>query len=503
MCMCARADRRGRADRGARGKLARALAAALCAALAGCAVGPDFVRPAAPHGTHYVQGGDPRATVSAQGIAQQLTPGVQVAGDWWRLFGNRQLEDIIAEALTANPGLAAAQASLRASEYSLRGGYGIFFPQLTAGAHGARERLTPLSLGERSPASIFNLFTLSASASYALDIFGGERRRLEALGAAVDEQRATERATYITLIANIVNTVIARAAYGAELAATRQLIGLQREQVHLAQVQYRAGTQPYSQALSLQSLLAADEALLPQLEQRLAQADDLLATLIGRAPADWRPPAITLTQLQLPRNLPVSLASDLVRQRPDILLAEAAVHVASANVGVATAALLPSVTLAGDYSANGLETSRLLAGSGRAWSFGADVTAPLFEGGTLWYGRKAAVETYRQTAALYRQTVLGAFEQVADVLRALGHDAQALRAEDEALRSARQALHLVQVNYAAGLVTYLDVLNADTQYHQALINDIEATAQRYQDTVALYVALGGGWWTAAPSVAAR
>jgi NodT family efflux transporter outer membrane factor (OMF) lipoprotein len=497
MSMCAPADRLRR------GMRASALIGAVCIALAGCAVGPNFVRPATPRATHYTPGGDARKAVEAQGVAQRFTPGAQIAGDWWRLFGNPELTNVIAEALAANPGLAAAQASLRASEDRLVSGYGIFFPQVAADARGTRERASPLSLGENRPSSLFNLFTLSASASYALDVFGGERRQMEALGAGVDEQRATERATYITLLANVVNTVVARAAYAAEIEATRQLIGLQREQVRLARVQYRAGTQPYSNVLSLQSQLAGYEATVPQLEQKLDEADDLLATLVGHTPAGWNPPRIALRQLRLPHNLPVSLPSALVRQRPDILLAEAAAHAASADIGVATAALLPSVTLDGAYSANGLGTNRLFATAGRAWSFGGDVTAPLFEGGTLWYQRKAALETYRQTTALYRQTVLTAFEQVTDTLRALDHDAAALRAEDEALRSASEALHLVQTHYASGLVTYLDVLAADAQYHQAAINDLETEAQRYQDTVALYVALGGGWWSASRTVVAR
>lgn len=497
MSTCRRAEHRaGR-------KLAGTVASLLCAALAGCAVGPNFVRPAEPRAARYEPGGDLRTTVKARGVAQRFTPGAEVAGDWWRLFGNRQLEDVIAEALAANPGLAAAQASLSASEDSRRAGYGIFFPQAQAEARGTRERTAPLTLGENVSGNIFNLFTLSASASYALDVFGGERRQLEALGAEVDEQRARERATYVTLIANVVNTMVARAAYSAEVDATRQLIALQREQVRLAQVQYRAGTQPYSDVLSLQSQLATYEGSIPPLEQKLDQADDLLATLVGRTPAGWSPPRIELQQLNLPGSLPVSLPSDLVRQRPDILIAEAAAHAASADVGVATAALLPSVILDGAYSANSLKTSQLFAAKGRAWSFGAGITAPLFEGGTLWYERKAAVETYRQAVALYRQTVLAAFEQVADSLRALDHDAAALRADDEAVRTARQALHLEEVNYAAGLVTYLNVLNADIQYHQSAITDLEAAAQRYQDTVALYVALGGGWWNLTSTTASR
>ena len=482
-----------------RSRALRALVVALASGLASCAVGPNFHRPPAPEATHYVFGGDPAASSAAQGVAQRFTPGASVAGDWWRLFSSTQLQAIVDEALARNPGLQAAQASLRASEYSLRAGYGIFYPQIRADAAATRERFSPIQLGESTSANVFNLFTLSASVSYALDLFGGQRRQLEGLAAQVDVQRATEHATYVTLVSNIVNTVIAKAAYAAEIDATRQLIELQREQVRLATVQYQAGTQPYSNVLNLESQLATYEATVPQLQQKLTQSDDLLAALVGHIPAEWHSPEIALTDLTLPIELPVSLPSDLVRQRPDILVAEATAHAASANVGVATAALLPSVTLSGDYAASGTATNQVLAANGRAWSLGAGITAPVFEGGTLWFNRKAAVENYQQAMALYRQTVLGAFQQVADALRALDHDATALRAEDEALTTAQQALHLVQTNYEAGLSTYLDVLNADAQYHQAAINDLQAVAVRYQDTVALYVALGGGWWSHEPN----
>ncbi|HXW75494.1 MAG TPA: efflux transporter outer membrane subunit [Steroidobacteraceae bacterium] len=473
----------------------RAAVLALACLLGGCAVGPNFKQPQAPAVTHYAPGGDPGQTATAQGAAQRFTPGAKVTADWWRLFNSAPLDAVISEALTANPGLQAAQANLSQSENTLRSGYGIFYPEVDAHAAATRQRFSPLTFGQGTPSSIFNLFTLSASVSYALDVFGGERRMVEGLHAQVDLQRATEQATYLTLIANIVNTVIARAAYRAEIDATNELIGLQREQVGLGEVQYRAGTVPYSSVLSLQSQLSANEATVPQLEQKLAQSDDLLATLAGKVPADWSAPAVSLTDLTLPADLPVSLPSDLVRQRPDILAAEATAHAASANIGVATAALLPAITLSGSYSANGKTIDTLTSPAGRAWEFGGTLTQPLFEGGTLWYRRKAAIDSYAQAMALYRQVVLGAFAQVADTLRALEHDAAALKAQDEALRTAREALHLVQINYQAGLSGYLDVLAADSLYHQAFINDLQAVAVRYQDTVALYVALGGGWWS--------
>ncbi|HWZ61461.1 MAG TPA: efflux transporter outer membrane subunit [Steroidobacteraceae bacterium] len=467
----------------------------LTALIAGCAVGPDYKRPKAPDVTHYTHAADPASTVTAHGTAQQFTSGASVAADWWRLFGSERLDLVVGAALAANPGLEAAQASLRQSEDNLRSGYGIFYPQAAADAAGTRQRYAPVKLGQSGPPSFFNLFTLSASVSYALDIFGGERRMIEGLHAQVDLQRATEQATYLTLIANVVNTVVARAAYRAEVEATNQLIELQRQQMKLAEVQVSAGTAPYSNVLSLESQLASTEATVPQLEQHLSQSDDLLATLVGHVPADWTSPDIGLAELVLPAELPVSLPSELVRQRPDVLIAEATAHGASANVGVATAALLPSVTLSGGYSANSTTTGQLMAASGRSWDVAAGLTQPLLEGGTLWFHRKAAFDQYRQATALYRQVVLGAFAQVADTLRALEHDAAELRAQDEALTTAQEALHLVQANYEAGLATYLDVLSADAQYHQAVISDLQTVAVRYQDTVALYLALGGGWWT--------
>ena len=470
--------------------------AALLGALCGCAVGPDFLRPDAPPVTHYSIGADPTESASVNGTAQRFTLGAKVAADWWRLFSSSKLDAVIAEAVDNNPGLEAAQASLRQSQNNLRSGYGIFYPEISADAGATRQKYSSAKVGEDLPPRIFNLFTLSASVSYALDVFGGERRTVEGLGAEVDLARATEQATYLTLAANIVNAVIAAAAYRAEIEATRQLVGLQEEQVKLAEVQAQAGTVPYSNVLSLRSQLATDQAAIPPLEQKLTQSDDLLATLAGRAPAEWKSPEVGLADLALPSSLPVSLPSDLVRQRPDILAAEATAHAASANIGVATAALLPSVTLSGSLGSNAASPRTLFAANGNFWSIGADATSTLFDGGTLWFKRKAAIDSYHQAMATYRQTVLSAFQQVADTLRALDHDAAALQAEEEALVTAEQALHLVQANYQAGLATYLDVLNADAQYHQAKIAELQAIALRYQDTVALFAALGGGWWNA-------
>lgn len=468
----------------------------------GCAVGPNFHRPDAPPVTQYSNGKQTTETVSVNGSVQRFEMGKTVAAGWWHLFQSSALDAVIAEAIANNPSLDAAEASLKSSQDNLRSGYGIFYPSVDADAGATRERYTSSNIGQKSPGTVFNLFTLSASVSYALDIFGGQRRLVEGLHAQVDVAHANEQAAYLALTSNIVNTLIARAAYRAEVRATQQLIALQKEQVQLAEVQSRAGTVPYSTVLSLRSQLASYEATIPQLEQKATQSAHLLAALTGHVPAEWKAPDVALTDLTLPGDLPVSLPSALVRQRPDILAAEATAHAASANIGVATAALLPNVTLNGGLEAASNSTTMLFPANGKAWSIGAEVTAPLFEGGTLWFKRKAALDNYRQAMALYRQTVLGAFEQVADSLRALDHDALILLAEDESLAAAEQALRLIQANYQAGLATYLEVLNADAQYHQATIADIQANALRYQDTVALFAALGGGWWNVKRDIAA-
>jgi len=473
--------------------LRAACATALAAVLAGCAAGPNFSRPQPPPATHYGHQPDPALTVDAHGTAQHFSAAIQVDADWWRLFGSEALDAVIAEAMANNAGLDAARANLRQSQDILRSGYGIFYPSLGIGAAAEREKLNTASFGQSFAGSIFNLFTLSASVGYALDVFGGEHRLVESLRAQADIAEATERGTYLAVSTNIVDGVIARAAYQAESEATEELVGLERQQVQIAEVQSRAGTVPYSTVLSLRSQLASSQALIPQLEQRVAQSDDLLATLAGYTPGEWLAPAVRLSDLELPADLPLTLPSRLVRQRPDILAAEATAHAASAGIGVATAAMLPSVTLAAGAANSTNSMSELFPAYGRSWNIGASATAPLFEGGTLRYRRRAAVEQYRQAMALYRQTVLAAFAQVADALQGLGHDAEYLAAEDDALASAREALALINANYNAGLATYLEVLSADAQFHQAQIDELQALALRYQDTVALYAALGGGW----------
>lgn len=461
-------------------KNSRRRIAALALLLGGCAVGPDFTPPESPQTDRYLSGQKPVA-------------GAQLEAEWWRRFGSSELDAVMDQAMAGNPGLEAARANLDRSRHALLAGYGVFFPTVGAEATATRQQSSPARLDLDTPPGIFNLFSLSGTVNYALDLFGGNRRLVEELGAERDLAEAEEQAVKLTLEANIVDAVVARAAYRAEIEAVDALVRTERAQLALAETQALAGLQRYGTVLALKSQLAATEATLPGLKQKAAQAEDLLATLTGRAPADWAAPQIDLAAFTLPADIPVSLPSDLLRQRPDILVAEATAHAASANVGVATAAMLPSITLSGAYGSDATHGRALFTGNSRFWSFGADLGAPIFEGGALWYRRKAALDAYRQAGALYRQTVLSAFAQVADSLQALDHDAETVRAEEAAFDAARQSQRLAQANYSAGLAGYMDLLAADGQVQQASVGLIQAKAERYQDIVALFAALGGGW----------
>jgi len=462
--------------------------------LSGCTLGPDFVRPQTPSTDHYNKKQDVTETVSVAGQTQHFALGVGPVANWWNLFQSKKLDAAVAEGINNNPSLVAAQANLRQSYDILQAGYGIYYPQVTAGAGASRQKSSPASLGSTSPSSIFNLTTVSASISYPLDIFGGERRAVENLESQVDIQRATVLVTYLALSGNIVNSIIAMAAYQEEINNTEQLIALQKEQIVIAENQSQAGTVSYDTVLTLRSQLASLEANLPPLRQKLDQAEHLLATLAGHIPSEWSPPNVLMSEIHLPDTLPLSLPSELVRQRPDILAAEAQMHAASANIGVATAAQFPSFTLNGTFGQGSSSLNGLFGQNSNFWSAGAGITTPLFNGGALSSKKKAAVDAYEQSKAIYRQTVLTAFAQVADTLRALEHDAEAMQAELKSVEISKEALHLAQINYQSGMINYLQVLADDVQYHQANISYLQAQAQRLQDTTALFTALGGGWW---------
>lgn len=483
-------------------KAARCTATSLAAiALAGgCAVGPDFHRPPAPDVNRYLRQGDPVESALADGVVQRFASS-SVPADWWRAFGSPPLDTVMEAAILANPTVQQAEAKLREAQDLLRAGAGVFYPQVSASAAVSRQAVVPARLGQAGPASLFTLWTLGPSVSYALDLFGGNRRAVEALAAQAEGQRYALAAAYLTLTGNLANAVIARAAYAAQIDTTQRLIGVVREQVDIAHAQVEAGVAAHASELTLAAQLGSLEASLAPLEQKRDQATHLEAVLTGRFPAQADAADVALAGLALPPDLPRLVPSELVRQRPDVLAAQARLHEASAQVGVATAAMLPSLTLSADYARMSSTGAGLFGAQAAAWSLGASLMAPLFEGGTLVYRRSAAQEALQAADADYRQVVLGAFQQVADVLRALEHDAVQVDAQLRAESAARDALDEIHAEYLAGVASYLQVLSADQQYQQAVLGTVQARAQRLQDTVALFLALGGGWRNAAPSVA--
>jgi len=458
-----------------------------------CAVGPNFARPNPPASQRYTFEEQPSRTVAAEGAVQHFTPGAKITVDWWHLFDCPALNTVLTQAFARNPTLQAAQAALRQSQDNLRAGYGIFYPQIGASFQPSRQQFSPARFGENTSPSIFNLYTLSATVGYVLDIWGGERRTVEGLGAQAEAQYYNEEGSYLTLAGNVINTIVAEAAYAGEIEATEQLISFLEQQEGITAAQIRGGTVAYANLLSIQSQLATAEASLPPLQQQLAHSRHLLATLMGQEPADAPTLEVSFSELTLPRDLPVSLPSTLVRERPDVMVAEAQLHYASAQIGVATAAMLPSFTLNATYGYNTTSLYNLFGSNAEFWTLGAGIASPLIQGPTLWYQRKAAIDAYQQALGIYRQTVLAALAQVADVLDALQHDAQTLKAQSEALGASAEALRLIDANYKAGTVNYLDVLIADYQYQEAHLGYIQALGQRFQDTTALFVALGGGW----------
>jgi len=466
---------------------------ALAATLAGCAVGPDFVPPSSPQVGSYVRGGDPARTPSGDGQVQRFAEAAAVPGMWWRMFGSHELDQAMEAALAGNPSLQAAESNLRQAEAEVRAGAGVFYPQVAVQAQAARQTTTPTRLGSEASAGIFTIFTLGATVNYALDLWGGNRRAVEALAAQADAQRYALGATWLTLTGTLVNTTIARAGYAAQIEATEELVRVVRDQVAITRAQVNAGTTTHASELSLLSQLGTLEASLPPLAQRMDQADHLGATLAGRFPAESEPLVLSLDSLILPADLPRLLPSELVRRRPDVLAAEAQLHVASAEVGVATAAMLPSIVLSASYGREGTRPERLFQAGSGIWGVAAGITAPVFEGGSLYFRRRAALAQFEAAQANYRQVVLAAFAQVADALRALEHDALAVDAQDRARQAARQLLEELQANYQAGTAGYLQVLVANAQYQQASIGYLQARTQRLQDTVALFLALGGGW----------
>jgi NodT family efflux transporter outer membrane factor (OMF) lipoprotein len=476
----------------------------IAATAAGCAVGPDFHAPAAPQTDHYTAQPLPAQTASvavAGGEAQRFINGAALPAQWWTLFDSEPLNQLVAAAFAGSPTADAARAALRQAQEQLNAQRGGFFPSIDANGSAQRQKTSAAALGaaglDGGSTSIYNLYNASVDVSYTLDLFGGVRRGVEAQAAAVDYQQYQLQATYLTLAANVVTAGIGEASLRAQVAATRDIIATFERQLNITERQYRLGSAAYADVLSARSNLAATRATLPALEKQLAATQSQLAVYLGRLPSAQKPAQLELDALKLPENIPLLLPSELVRRRPDVRAAEALLHEASARVGVATANLFPQLSLSGSYGSQATRSGDLFKDD--IWSIGAGLTQPLFHGGALSAQRRAAIAAYDQSAADYRRAVLVAFQNVADSLRALETDARSLQAQHEAMTAAANSLQLQEQQYQVGGLSYLNLLTAQRQYQQARINYLLALASRYQDTAALFQALGGGWNDTSPA----
>lgn len=464
--------------------------------LGGCAQGPDFRRPAAPPVAAYLPAPD-TAAMPPVSLAPACAP---ASRPWWSSLGSARLDALVDDALAHSPTLDAARATLQQSEFSRRAGEGLFYPQLDLSLGFSRQLNSAFRLGAAGNAApIFNLYTLAATIGYALDLFGVQRRAVEVLGAQADVQRYAGAAGYLSLSANVVNGAIAHAAYTRQLAAARRLVDLQADQLAIVRAQYASGLVAESDLQTQTQQLALARAALAPLAQRQAQARHLLSVLLGRPAAEALPALPELDELRLPAAPPLSLPSGLVRQRPDILQAEARMHAASAALGVATAVQWPTVTLGGDAGLANPNFGQLGSSQSRFWSIGPSASLPVFSGGSLSNQQKAAAEALRAAEADYRQVVLSAFGQVADVLTALGHDADTVQANEASSRTARRNWMLASTASAAGLQSRQQVQAAEIALQNAELTRLQGEALQLQDGVALYAAMGGAWWTDGPA----
>lgn len=473
------------------------LAFASALAAGGCAVGPRFTPPAPPITDGYIAGPLPEATAATPahgGDPQRFQLGRELAGEWWTLFASPELDALMQDAMAHYPDIAAQQAALRAAWETVRAQEGLFFPQLQGSVYAEREKVSGASIAPGFPGFITSIYQATVNVSYTLDVFGGERRALEGLEAQAEAQKFVLEASYLTLTSNVASTAIQLASTTDQISATREIIAIEDKQLDFIRRRFDLGAQTRADVLQQESNVALVRATLPGLEQQRAVTEHQLAVLTGRLPGATRPSGFTLADLKLPEDLPLSLPSSLVSQRPDIRQQQALLHQASAAVGVATANLLPQLTLSAALGGDSLVFSTLLQSGSGIWSVAGGITQPIFEGGALRAKRRAALDTYDQVSAQYRLTVLKAFQNVADTLTALEHDAETFQAEYQALQAADAGLRLVQEQYDAGAVNFASLLAAQLTYNQARLAYVQAEASRYVDTVTLFQALGGGWW---------
>jgi len=473
------------------------LALAGVAALAGCAVGPDFKKPAAPEGDYTAR--PAAAGVAAEGALagaeQRFTSGADIAADWWTLFHSPPLNDLIDLALKNNADLKAARAALSVARESVLAQRGAYFPNVSGSFSATRQSLSgQIAPTLSSNAYTYNLYTPELDVSFVPDVFGLNRRTMESLRAEEQEARYQMVATYVTLTANVVVTAIQEASLRRQVETTQQLIESGTHALEVLRYQREKGYASGLDVAAQESQLAQFAATLPPLARQLAQLRDLLATLTGRFPNQQPATGIDLATLTLPEEMPLSLPAALIEQRPDVRQAEANLHDASAKIGIAIANRLPNLELTGSVGSAAAAMDQLFKSGTGFWAIGATATAPIFQGGTLLHQERAAKAAYRQAAEQYRSTVLQAFQNVADSLAALQSDADGLKAASTAAAAAKVTLDLAERQWHDGYAGYVAYLSAEQANQQSQIALVEAEASRLADSAALFQALGGGWW---------
>jgi NodT family efflux transporter outer membrane factor (OMF) lipoprotein len=478
-------------------RLAAAMAAAV---LAACAVGPDFERPAAPHVSGYTATPLPAQTSAADvrgGDAQRFVRSLDIPGQWWSLFHSPALNQMVEDAIKNNPTLPAAEAALRQAWENVYAEQGAFFPTVDVSFSPSRNKT---ATGAVSPASAsgkpwFTLYTAQVAVSYNPDVFGGTRRQVESLVATADSQRWQLEAAYLTLTSNVVNAAVQEASLRGQIAATQDIIKIETDSLDVLRKQLALGQVAEADVAAVEATLAQAQASLPPLQKQLAVERDMLTALLGRLSPQEPAEKFELASLHLPQELPVTVPSKLVEQRPDVQSAEAQLHAASASIGVAVAAILPQFSLTPSAGLASNQFDQLFMTPGTAfWTLVGTVTQTVFDAGTLLHKKRAADAAFDEAAAQYRSTVIAAFQNVADSLHAILSDADTLKATYAAERAAFKSLEITRAQLQLGAIGYLGLLQVENTYDTALLALVQAQAARYADTVALFQALGGGWW---------
>ncbi|MGO8699479.1 MAG: efflux transporter outer membrane subunit [Limisphaerales bacterium] len=457
--------------------------------LPGCKVGPNYTRPAGPASRQYDQQAEKQLRTAGGPIgAQHIGLGQEISGDWWSAFNSAKLDQVMHKAIGGNFDLASADATIARANEAVIGARGGLYPQIDYGAELGRQRADAGGLLKPGTASFY---AVGPVANFDFDVFGGTKRLVEQQAALADFQKHRYDAAYLTLTGHIADQALLLASGRAQMDAVQILLADDRKNLELTRVAHLTGSVAEVDVALAETQLSLDQTLLPPLAQQCAAARHALSVLAGKGPNDWVPPDFDLTDFTLPPNLPVALPSEVARNRPDLLEAAAELHAASAAIGVATSDLYPHLTLSGFITQTAVGASSPFGTAATLWGVGTEVAGPLFHGGTLKANRRAAIDAYKASLAIFRQTVVKSLGQVADVLQAINHDAEEFAAQDQALNAAGVSLRLNRAGYREGETGVLQVLDAERAYQQALLGQIRAKTAQYLDTTQLFIALGG------------